>query len=80
MAWNCLTLDDALGNPIDLFLTSGGAHDLFGADHVLPTMQTAILIAGKAFDADVIAPLATAGKAVVIPSRRIRSSNARHGW
>ena len=29
-----------------------GAHDLVGADHVLPDMQADTLIADKAFDAD----------------------------
>ena len=43
---------DALGNPIDFFLTGGEAHDLVGADHLLPTMEADILIADMAFDAD----------------------------
>ena len=53
-------------------LTGGQAHDLEGADHFLPSMQADTLIADKAFDADarVIAPLAAAGKATVIPSGR----------
>ena len=65
---------DALGNPIDFFLTGGEAHDLVGADHLLPTMQAALLIADKAFDADerVIEPLAAACKAAVIPSKANR--------
>ena len=45
-------LVDALGNPIGFFLTGGEAHDLVGADHLLPTMQADTLIADKAFDAD----------------------------
>jgi transposase len=63
------TLVDALGNPVGFFLTGGQAHDLVGADHLLPSMQADMLIADKAFDADerVIAPLAEAGKAAVIP-------------
>jgi transposase len=54
------TLVDALGNPIDFFLTGGQVHDLVGADHLLPTMEADLLLADKAFDADerVIAPLA----------------------
>lgn len=42
---------------------------MWSADHLLPSMQAITLIADKAFDADerVIVPLATAGKAVVIP-------------
>ena len=38
-------LVDALGNPIGFFLTGGEAHDLVGADHLLPTMEADTLIA-----------------------------------
>lgn len=67
-------LVDALGNPIGFFLTGGEAHDLVGADHLLPSMQADTLIADKAFDADgrVIAPLTAAGKTVVIPPKANR--------
>ena len=67
-------LADALGNPVSFFLTGGEAHDLVGADHLLPSMQAITLIADKAFDADerVIVPLAAAGKAVVIPPKANR--------
>ena len=41
---------DALGNPTGFFLTGGEAHDLVGADHLLPQMQAETLIADKAFD------------------------------
>jgi transposase len=70
------TLVDALGNPIGFFLTGGEAHDLVGADHLLPTMAADMLIADKAFDADarVLEPLAAAGKTAVIPPRANRSS------
>src|SRR5215468_10044148 len=69
-------LADALGNPIGFCLTGGEAHDLVGADHLLPTMQADTLIADKAFDADarVLEPLAAAGKTAVIPPRTNRSS------
>ena len=69
-------LVDALGNPIGFFLTGGEAHDLVGADHLLPTMQADTLIADKAFDADerVLETLAAAGKTAVIPPRTNRSS------
>ena len=62
------TLVDALGNPISFFLTGGEAHDLIGADQLLPTMAADTLLADKAFDADerVLAPLAAAGKTAVI--------------
>jgi transposase len=61
---------------VGFFLTGGQAHDLEGADHFLPSMQADTLIADKAFDADarVIAPLAAAGKATVIPSKANRQS------
>ena len=80
-------LVDALGNPIGFFLTGGEAHDLVGADHLLPTMAADMPIADKAFDADgrVLEPLAAAGKTVVIPPRANRSSprdydRQLYGW
>ncbi|MGH6827244.1 IS5 family transposase [Methyloceanibacter sp.] len=65
---------DALGNPLSFFLTAGQAHDLQGADALLPQMQADTLLADKAFDADerVIEPLLAAGKRFVIPPRRNR--------
>jgi transposase len=68
------TLVDALGNPIGFHLTGGEAHDLVGADELLPDMEANTLIADKAFDADerVIKPLAAAGKVAVIPSKANR--------
>ena len=68
------TLVDALGNPVAFVLTGGEAHDLVGADHLLPDMQADMLIADKAFDADerVLARLAAAGKTAVIPPRNNR--------
>jgi transposase len=68
------TLTDALGNPLGFFLTGGEAHDLVGADHLLPTMQADMLIADKAFDADqrVLEPLAAVGKTAVIPAKANR--------
>jgi transposase len=67
-------LVDALGNPIGFFLTGGEAHDLVGADHLLPSMQADVLIADKAYDADqrVLEPLAAASKSVVIPAKANR--------
>jgi transposase len=69
-------LVDALGNPIAFFLTPGQAHDLQGADALLPQMRADTLLADKAFDADerVIEPLLAAGKSPVIPSKRNRKS------
>ena len=80
---------DALGNPVGFHLSGGEAHDLVGADHLLPDMQADILIGDKAFDAAerVLEPLAAAGKTAVIPPKANRSSprsydqhlyNARH--
>jgi transposase len=68
------TLTDALGNPISFHLTGGEAHDLVGADELLPDMEADVLIADKAFDADkrVIEPLAAAGKTAVIPPKANR--------
>jgi transposase len=65
---------DALGNPTAFFLTAGQAHDLEGADALLPHMQAETLLADKAFDADqrVIAPLRAAGKQFVIPPKSNR--------
>jgi len=67
-------LVDALGNPLAFFLTPGKAHDLEGADALLPRMQAHTLLADKAFDADerVIDPLRAAGKTAVIPPRSNR--------
>ncbi len=68
------TLVDALGNPVAFVLTGGEAHDLVGADHLLPDMQADVLIADKAFDADkrVIEPLTAVGKSTVIPPKANR--------
>jgi transposase len=67
-------LVDALGNPVAFLLTAGQAHDLLGADALLPQMAADQLIADKAFDADarVREPLARAGKSAVIPPRANR--------
>ena len=70
------TLVDALGNPVSFFLTPGQAHDLQGADALLPQVKADILQDDKAFDADerVIKPLAAAGKTSVIPPRTTRTT------
>ena len=64
-------LVDALGTPLAFLLTPGQAHDLVGADALLPQMTADRLIADRAFDADkrVLEPLAAAGKSAVIPPR-----------
>ena len=65
----------ALGNPLNFFLTGGAADDLVGADHPSPTVQTSIVIADEAFDADqrVLEPLAATGKAAVVPTNANQS-------
>lgn len=70
------TLVDALGNPISFFLTGGQAHDLIGADNLMPTMAADTLLADKAFDADerVLVLLAAAGKTPVIPPKANRKN------
>jgi transposase len=67
-------LVDALGNPLAFMLTPGQAHDLEGADALLPQMAADTLLADKAFDADkrVIEPLLAAGKTAVIPPKSNR--------
>ena len=69
-------LVDALGNPLRFRLTPGQAHDLAGADALLPQMTANLLIADRAFDADsrVLDRLAAAGKSAVIPPRPNRST------
>lgn len=65
---------DALGNPVAFALSGGQAHDLIGADELLPKMQADLLIADKAYDADerVITMLADKDKVVVIPPKANR--------
>jgi transposase len=67
-------LVDALGDPLGFCLTGGEAHDLVGADELLPDMQAETLIADKAYDADerVIDKLTAAGKQAVIPPKANR--------
>jgi transposase len=63
-----------LGNPLDFILTPGQAHDLKGADALLPDMAAETLLADKAFDADerVIELLLARGKSFVIPPKSNR--------
>jgi transposase len=65
---------DALGSPTGFHLTLGQAHDLEGAEALLPGMTAATVIADKAYDAEerVIEPLQNAGKGIVIPPKRLR--------
>src|SRR5690242_3327395 len=69
-------LVDALGNPTGSALSPGQAHDLEGADALLPDLAAGALIADKAFDAEerALRPLEEAGKTAVIPPRANRSN------
>jgi transposase len=59
---------------VAFLLSAGQAHDLVGADALLPQMTAELLIADRAFDAAarVLEPLAAAGKSAVIPPRQNR--------
>ena len=79
---------DALGNPTGFALSPGQAHDLEGADALLPGLEAGTLIADKAFDAEerVLKPLAEAGKAAVMvsmvqgfPAKAASAADARFG-
>lgn len=67
---------DALGNPLGFHLTPGQAHDLQGADVLLPSLVDAVeaLLADKAYDAQerVLDILQQAGVKAVIPPRANR--------
>jgi|GEM_PF-193768 len=69
-------LVDALGHPLKIVLTKGQAHDLHGADALLPGMAARMLLADKAYDVDkrVIEPLNVAGKIAVIPPKSNRKT------
>ena len=57
-------------------MTPGQAHDLAGADALLPDMAADTLVADKAFDADerALEPLLARRKSFVIPPRRKRKT------
>ena len=65
---------DALGNPTGFFLTPGQAHDLEGADALLPDLKAEQLLADKAYDADkrVLERLTDQGVEAVIPPKANR--------
>ena len=73
---------DALGNPIRFHLTGGQASDLDGADALLPTIDAAIVIADKGYDAQerVVGPLLKQGKQAVIPSRKNCKEKRKYDW
>src|SRR3984893_18741628 len=47
-------LVDALGNPVELMLTPGQAHDLACAEPLIESVDLGALIADKAYDADAL--------------------------
>jgi transposase len=65
---------DALGNPTAFYLTPGQAHDLDGADALLPALEAEALLADKAYDADVRVREQLEARAIlaVIPSKANR--------
>ena len=65
---------DALGNPTAFFLTPGQAHDLQGADALLPGIEADYLLADKAYDAQerVLDILREKGIEAVIPPKANR--------
>jgi transposase len=62
---------DALGNPTDFILTPGNAHDLDGADILIPKLKSDALLADKAYYAEerVLAKLDKMGITPVISAR-----------
>lgn len=75
-------LCDALGNPTGFCLTPGQAHDLEGADELLPNILTTIqaLLADKAYDAQerVLDLLQKAGVKIVIPPKSNRKKQHQY--
>jgi transposase len=63
-----------LGNPTGFHLTPGQAHDLHGADVLLPAIEAEALLADKAYDANerVLQSLAAKGQQAVIPPKSSR--------
>lgn len=73
---------DALGNPLGFHLTPGQAHDLQGADALVPTLLSALraLLADRAYDAQqrVLALLEAAGIQAVIPPQAHRKESREY--
>ena len=63
-----------MGNPTSFHLTEGQAHDLDGADVLLPLVQADTVLRDRGYDADarVLKPLEAAGKRAVIPPKKNR--------
>lgn len=73
---------DALGNPVGFHLTPGQAHDLQGADALLPDLLETIgaFLADKAYDAKerVLDMLEKAGIQAVIPPKANRKEQREY--
>lgn len=66
---------DALGNPVELILTAGQAHDLASAEPLLAGVEPRALLADKAYDADsLIGTLTQRGITPVIPPKANRKT------
>jgi len=63
-----------LSNLTGFHLTEGQAHDLDGANVLLPLVQTDSVLGDQGYDADarVLEPLGAAGKQAVIPPKKNR--------
>jgi transposase len=68
-------LVDALGNPVELMLTPGQAHDLACAEPLIQNVDPDALIGDKAYDADaLIETLTQRAVTPVIPSKANRKN------
>jgi transposase len=68
---------DALGNPVELMLTPGQAHDLACAEPLIENADPQALLGDKAYDADTfIDTLAHRGITPVIPPKANRKNPA----
>ena len=68
-------LVDALGNPVEVILTPGQAHDLTGAQMLLDDVDPHALIGDKAYDANsLLDTLAQRDIAAVIPPKANRKT------
>ena len=68
-------LVDALGNPVELMLTPGQAHDLTCAEQLIDSADPGALLGDKAYDADtLIDTLTQRGITPVIPPKANRKT------
>ena len=68
-------LVDALGNPVELMLTPGQAHDLTCAELIIEDADPDALIGDKAYDADpFVETLTDRAIAPAIPPKEIRKT------